>query len=863
MKWSIRARLIATVVGLAIVPLLLLGAVLSWQSFLVEETQLKEFQKKLTALASESLSLLFHEREQTLISMMRSHYSLDMSLDEQIQVVSTFLSASKDEEHGYVFDEIAMLDAQGNELFAVSSSHSTTGRTRRDWSIANKFRSPFMTGKIHYGPVRFAELTGEPLMEWSLPLIDRRTQVVGRVLVATVKLNFMWHQISHMRFGESGITFLVNQDGRLIGHPNPSVILGETRFTAPEAPSFMTGTSGNIAVIAAEKIHSHGQNMTLVTEISASEALRPLIRSVMIIGAALLLTLLGAIVLGLILVRQIVSPIESLARTAKSISAGDLSQIASFQRMDELGDLATAFNDMTSQLVDTIRDVQAEKDFVRSTIENLSHPFYVIDTKDYTVRLANSAANFGVLTEESQCYRLTHHSDKPCTGAEHPCMIREIKKARTPMVLRHVHHTDDGTSSIFEVHGYPIFDGEGEVKQVIEYSVDISEKLSLKEQLLHAQKLEAIGSLASGVAHDFNNLLQVISAHADLVKNSIEPDSKVNESMKTVLHAVRQATGVTRSLLTFSHKLRSEKTPVDLCSTVDQAEKMLRHSLPASIELLIETDCEPPPWVNADSTQLQQIILNLSVNARDAMPDGGTLRISVSPPIVPASSQMPSGSEAPVARIVVSDTGTGISPAIQKRIFDPFFTTKEREQGTGLGLSITHGIVKDHEGRIEVESRVGVGSTFTTYLPCTSQTRDIGPDQRETAPPKAHGELILLAEDNRQVRDAITTTLVSAGCEVVQAADGDAFLEILQRYGQVAQLLILDVDLPKRTGLTCLREIRAQGSRTPAIVITASPDIQVDEQLDEYTILLPKPFPVSELQRIAVAQMKAAQDVNT
>ncbi len=393
------------------------------------------------------------------------------------------------------------------------------------------------------------------------------------------------------------------------------------------------------------------------------------------------------------------------------------------------------------------------------------------------------------------------------------------------------------------------------------------ERARLQEQLHQAQKMEAVGLLAGGVAHDFNNLLLVISAHAELARGRLSRESDIGGSLEDVLRslemveqAVEQATGVTRSLLSFSNRLPVAKRATDLCVGIEEASRILRHTLPASIELVIDTGCEPAPWVNADPTQLQQIVLNLAINARDAMPGGGKLRISVSPPATDAVESAPSRTTGKhIARLVVSDTGTGMPPETQSRIFEPFFTTKSRGRGTGLGLAIIHGIVQDHGGQIEVHSEVGSGTTFTISFPCVSQESSNGEAVRAPSRPRGHGELILLAEDEYQVRAIVAATLTSLGYEVVQAADGDALLECFQRHQSKIKLFVLDVDLPRRSGLDCLRDIRTRGVDTPAIVISGSVDVELDAQLDRDTILMRKPFQMSELGRQVCSVLAAAR----
>ncbi|MBU0719473.1 MAG: response regulator [Planctomycetes bacterium] len=301
-------------------------------------------------------------------------------------------------------------------------------------------------------------------------------------------------------------------------------------------------------------------------------------------------------------------------------------------------------------------------------------------------------------------------------------------------------------------------------------------------------------------------------------------------------------------MLTFGRKLPTEKNPVDLCAVVQESERLLHRVLPAAVKLDVDIACEPPLWVNADQTQIHQVILNLAINARDAMPNGGTLRVSVSSTAESNVQSLPDALAlgGPLASLVVVDTGAGMPPEIQARIFEPFFTTKPRGQGTGLGLSIVHGIIREHGGHIEVRSEVGKGTTFTILLPCIPSAEVAQPVTPATITPAGKGELLLLAEDDPHVLGIIASTLDSLGYNVLLAGDGTAVLEMSARYGEDIRLLILDVDLPAKSGPACVRTLRERGVNTPAIMITGNVDFDLAE-LDDKTVLLRKPFGMPEL----------------
>ena len=365
----------------------------------------------------------------------------------------------------------------------------------------------------------------------------------------------------------------------------------------------------------------------------------------------------------------------------------------------------------------------------------------------------------------------------------------------------------------------------------------------LHEQLLQAQKMDAVGHLAGGITHDFNNLLMVISVHAQYVKKHLAGSSQIIESIAPIEEAVKQATSVSKSLMMFSQKLHTEKKLIDLNAIVGQTSKMLSRIIPASVNLDLEQPENQHVWVNADQTQIQQIVLNLMINACHAMPHGGQLKISVH--VEPG----PDGD--PQAVLVIRDTGHGMSDEVQSQIFTPFFTTKTTGQNIGLGLSVVKRIVEDHDGQIEVTSQANAGTTFTIRLPnerC-SQTNTPAEDLPAQHGAYGNGQNVLLAEDETQVRAILAGELESLGYTVIQAKDGKQLLERFYENKDRIDLLFFDVHLPKRNGLECLRMLRKEGVALPAVVMTGHEDVILEKTDNENatTMLMRKPFDMEQM----------------
>ena len=329
---------------------------------------------------------------------------------------------------------------------------------------------------------------------------------------------------------------------------------------------------------------------------------------------------------------------------------------------------------------------------------------------------------------------------------------------------------------------------------------DVTEQKHLEAQLRQAQKMEALGQLASGVAHDFNNLLMVIFGNGELLEMSLPRDAPQRESVDQISRAAERAAALTRQLLAFSRKQVPELSIVDLNALVTDAEKMLSRLIGENVRL--HMDLEPNlSRVHVDRGQMDQVIINLAINARDAMANGGRLTIvtrEVELDLKYAGNQPEPRPDRYVV-LSVCDTGCGMSPEVQARIFEPFFTTKSMGQGTGLGLSVVHGIVEQNQGHIAFESGLGTGTTFKIYLPPVSKPL-ASAVQTDTAKPVGGSETILLVEDEDTVRAVTLLMLETLGYRVLQAESGEKALSVANENRKEIDLLMTDVVMPDMSG---------------------------------------------------------------
>lgn len=798
---SFRNKFITIIISLSVIPLLLLGGVLIWQNYIVEIGRIKQSQTRKTILAARNISQFLHEQENKILTLLRLDYFPDMSKEEQRKRLSKFIVTAKDDEHDYTFDNIIIVDVNGHEKIKVSRTNLVQSNDHTDWNESELYTKPLTTDKIFYSPISFSQQTGEPILKMSVPIMNLRTQKPAEILIAEMKLKFMWQLVNDLKIGNEGSAFLTDQNGRVVVHPNRSIVLKTTHFEVPSLTTIKQGLNGEKSIIVPYKITIGNLPLYFITEVPTSEALKNIHDSFYILGAVMLLTLGAAIALVLVLVHQIVRPLESLASTAKEISSGNYAKRAELYNTKEFWELSGAFNAMTDRLHETIASLESQIDFVEKIIESLTHPFYVIDINNYVVKMANSAANFGMLTSDSTCYKLTHGIEKPCRAPSHPCTVEEIRKTGKPVMLEHVHcKKKDGVKHTYEIYGYPVFDQNGKITQVIEYNIDITARKNLEDQLRQGQKLEAIGSLASGVAHDFNNLLTTILGYSELSLMKLAEDDPQREQIESIYEAGQKAATLTRQLLAFSRKQVLEMQVVNLNSLLDNLTKMLNRMIGDDVEMVMMLD---PSIGNimADPGQIEQILMNLAINARDAMPNGGTITIETQEVELDEQYCKDHAEVAPGNYIVlcVTDTGNGMTQEVMQKIFDPFFTTKKKGSGTGLGLSTVYGIVKQHKGHIYVYSEIGSGTVFKIYF------REIKKDT-ETAASKqisamASGtETILVVDDEPSIRKLVRDTLEPLGYTILEAPNGEKALEYYRKNHGVINLLLTDVVMPKMTG---------------------------------------------------------------
>jgi signal transduction histidine kinase/ActR/RegA family two-component response regulator len=390
---------------------------------------------------------------------------------------------------------------------------------------------------------------------------------------------------------------------------------------------------------------------------------------------------------------------------------------------------------------------------------------------------------------------------------------------------------------------------EGELIDLHVYLFNDTKRKRLEEQLVQAQKMEGLGTLAGGIAHDFNNILAIILGYANKLESSHAKPNEFPGAIKVIKEAVDRGAALVQQLLTSARQTEARFSSVDLNALIRELERMLQATFPKTINFDLDVQADLP-LVTADKSQLHQVLLNLCVNARDAMPDGGTLTLSTG--ITPGSDLMEifSGVTAEnYACIRVRDTGIGMTREVKSHIFEPFFSTKERGKGTGLGLSVVYGVVNNHRGFVQVESESGTGTSFLIYLPVKHVgAEQLGPD-RTGAPRHDIPQAILLVEDEDMLRELGVSILESEGFRVLPAKDGVEAVALFEAHSDEIGLVVCDLGLPRLGGREAFLKMKESRPSVRAIVASGYLEPAIRSEMLKAGVIdtIQKPYDFNDL----------------
>jgi PAS domain S-box-containing protein len=811
---TLRVRLAAVTLALALLPALLSVAVMWRYGAGGERARVQERNEQLArVLAGEVEQFLEARRaltEETALvaDLVRSSGTRSVHAAVSLHLRSTPLLGS-----------VLLLDGRGRVYEALPPDSDAVGL---DLSRAPYVREALESGRATWSSTQSLH-TGRPVLALAVPHGD------------TVAVSFP------DRKGLDGVIGALGLDrartAAIVGRDAAVVAASDTRLADQHAvldvPPVRAGLAGRVWSTAyrldgkdwlGSSWPVRGSGWTVLVSEPLEGALASMRRLQLVLvlaGIAFAVLAAGAAVA---VARRVVRPVEGLVKGIRGVAAG------AYPRSSSTGEFVavTGYREV-DDLADAFRTMAAA---VSSREEALAR-----SERSYRQLVDNSLVGVG-RTRLDGTVVFCNEAMARLYGAQAPEELigTDVRQAYADPVQREELMTrlrDRGKVTSFEILARGIdlkertlvFSASLDAEGVTVMALDISElkraaaeREQLERQLQHSQKLEAVGRLAGGVAHDFNNLLTAIVGFAAMLKEELDEDDPRREGVNGILQSANRASHLTRSLLAYSRKQFMQPRPVDLCEAIRTVDKLLHRIIGEDVELVLDLPRAGLPAV-ADPGQLEQVLVNLCTNARDAMPGGGTLRLAGEEVTLSAAEaarrELPG--EGRYVRIRVSDTGRGVSPEVMAHVFEPFYTTKSPGSGTGLGLSIVYGIVRQHGGHVELESELGKGTTVSLLF-----RRYDGPIAVEAPAPIRQAprgrETLLLAEDEPLVRQVLRRALEGAGYAVIEASDGEeAVAQFAAHRGRIA-LCLLDVVMPRKNGREAAEAIRAMVPQVPILL---------------------------------------------
>jgi PAS domain S-box-containing protein len=600
-----------------------------------------------------------------------------------------------------------------------------------------------------------------------------------------------------------------------------------------------------------------GTSVAVVTEVAESAVLastRSFLGRVGAVAALLVAVATGA---AWLLGRRITGPLAQLRIAAERLGSGDYGQRVAEAGHSETVKVARTFNKMASETEGHVTALRSSEQRFRSLVTATAQIVWWTDAEgNVTEPLPSWQSYTGRSFDETRGAGWTAalHPDDAANALH---VWKEAVAKRSLFETEYRIRRHDGEYRWFIVRAVPIVERDGRIREWVATCTDITgrrdaeDRLRSKElELQRSQRLDAVGRLAGGIAHDFNNLLSAILGPAELAADELPKGHPVLDDLRDIRNAALRASALTRKLLAFGRQQVMMPVVLDVNEEVESASQLLRRLIGEGIQL--ETSLRASrPMIRVDRTQLEQIIVNLAVNARDAMPDGGRLTIETGDIRVDRAMADEHRGLRPgeYVLLAVTDTGVGMDAATQRQIFEPFFTTKEHDKGTGLGLSTVYGIVRQSGGHIWVYSEPGKGTSFKIHFPCVrSGVADIVPAPEEKETPRGT-ETILLAEDEEEVRRLAVRILARLGYTVLPAQNGREALALAASHGGEIHLLLSDVVMPEMNGVELWERLRVERPGVPALFLSgwASDAVVRHGILDGQLPFLQKPFSPHQL----------------
>jgi PAS domain S-box-containing protein len=849
MKSSLRHRITALFLLLAVIPLFISGLFISWRIYKGQLRQTMELQQEVANRAINEILLAMHEHEDKFISLTRLFNLLELE-EKQLKTVLSKMRSHKDLLHQDIIDELALFDDRGRMLASASRTGIGPAPDPAAWPDFATLLASATGDKVHYHSVMVDGKTGEPFFFLAVPIQNYETGALTGVLAGRLRLSLVWKGIVKRPVGSQGLLYIADQSGKVVAHENPSIVLRGAACDISGATPILTGLDGEKVIRTTDRIQIGNQIFFVIVDLPFHEAMALAYHTITSIAGFMLFFLLAGIAAGMFAAGRLIRPIASLVQTARSIAAGNLTCQADINRQDEIGQLARAFNSMTTRLIADIRqrqETEAALMHIRSELEatveertaelrraNLKLRQEVSDHERTGQALASEKERLavtlgsigeGVIAADMQgavilinnvAEMLTGWSRQEAVGRPLPEIFQLLPgggaggQRLSPVadILRTGAIAAAGSQAVLvarngsikdiAMSGAPIKDAGRQAIGIVLVFRDITDQKRTEEELLKVRKLESVGILAGGIAHDFNNILAAILGNINLALVYTEAHDKRHALLTNAENASLRARDLTQQLLTFAKGGEPVKKIASIAEVIRESAGFILRGSNIKCRFHLPDDLWP---VEMDPGQMSQVIQNLILNACHAMPAGGFIDIY--------GENLPGRPDAflPLCqddclKIMIQDSGTGIPAKLLDKIFDPYFSTKQ--QGSGLGLAITHSIIKKHGGHITVASDFGHGAVFTIYLQAFSREKPGMPAGEETAGKEVAGKgRILVMDDEESVRDVAQGMLAYLGYDTVFARDGQEAVELYRSFcdrQEKIEAVIMDLTIPGAMG---------------------------------------------------------------
>ncbi|UCG77280.1 MAG: PAS domain S-box protein [Nitrospirota bacterium] len=851
---TLRARLTMSFILIAVLPLLIVGllALVFLTSKMKQDIEQKNLQlaKSISGEVERFLDQPFNVLTHLSDSFGDHGYVSGKNIDESLR--------SHIRAHKY-FNLIMVLDRSGRVINIFPFDRDLIGI---DMSKQHYYKKALELNMPFWGRSSISVSTGRPATTVVFPSEDHT--VVGYLDLISLR-----SIIDRIKLSKSGYAAIVDDRGTIIAHKNWDLVTEQKNIKnlgiISRALEGVEGTFeyefhgvdklGSVAIVPQT-------GWVVIVNEPVAEAFAPVNDIKNLIFAGIFVSLLIAIAVSFISVNRILMPIRGLEQGIRNISDGDYGrylQVEGHGVYEELKNLSHYFNVMIDDIKRRENAIAESENRLRSIYEQVNDGILLADMKTMKFFDSNSkmremlgyskeeisGLGIGDIHPQESLDAIIEKFEKQARG--------ELSVAENVPVLRR-----DGSVFFADISSSPVVIGDNKYMAGVFRDITASkeaeeERLKLEAQLRHSQRLEAVGKLAGGVAHDFNNILTAIIGYGNVMLMKMEMNDPQRSYLENILSAAEKAATLTHALLAYSRKQVLQPQPTDLNRIIQDMERLLRRLIGEDVKMEMKLSGEKLVVV-ADTGQIEQVLMNLVMNSRDSMPDGGDITVSTRHVKITNNDilQLGFGKIGEYAVLTVNDNGTGMDELTRGKIFEPFFTTKEVGKGTGLGLSMVYGIVKQHNGYLKVDSVLGEGTTFDIYIPLSSA--DI--DEKSTVDKdKVTGgsETILVGEDNETVSNFIREVLEEFGYKVLLAQNGNEVIELYTKNGNDIDLLLLDVVMPVKSGKAAFDEIKMVNSDAKAIFMSGyTADLIQLKGVDDSNIdFIYKPLtPVELLEKI-------------